>query len=392
VDAVRAHQREWLAQTREAAFRGEPFAVCNSDEFEEAFTVLDIPVIVINYWSAVVEREGKTAYFLDVLRQHGFIAPPKLYALGFATTLEPENAPWGGLPRPTVIVGSTRDEGYLRVTELWARAAGCPCYPMDFNFFGQYSMTLPADWWTRMRDDWESVVDINRLVLRVEQVKGLVGYLEQLTGRSFSLARLRELMEIRNQQMDLWRRARDLVASARPCPISLRDQLALYQVTWQRGTRTNLELLQAYQQEVQELVAQGIGAYPVEKHRLLWASTAGEPRFHRYMREQHGAVLVTNNNMAIAELYASNIHDDDPIRALAARHLFLFDKEPHWYVMQARQWGVDGVIGVEPRTGHSSYYQQVIEAAGFPYLAVHHDADDVENRARLDQFLSTRLG
>jgi hypothetical protein len=398
VDAIRAHQRAWLADTRERALRGEPFAICNSDECEEILTALDIPMVVINYWSAVVAREGKARHFANVLKEHGYAAAPS-HALGFGTTLDPENAPWGGLPKPAVILGSTRDEGYLRVAELWARQVGCPVYPLDFNFVGQFSMTLPPDWWTRMRDDWASVVDRKRLALRYEQLKGLIAYLEVLVGRPLSLTRLREVVEQRNRQMDLWIAARDLIAQARPCPVSLRDQMALYQVTWRRGTEGSYHLLQDFYDEVKGLIEAGAGgnaasAQP-ERFRILMATTGGDPSFHAYLRERHGAVIVTNNYMAIAELYAGAIHDDDPLRMLAARQLFLFEKEPHWYVMQARQWGVDAVIGLEPpaslSAGYPSEYRQVIEAAGLPYLALPRDADDAEIRAMLDAFVAERL-
>jgi benzoyl-CoA reductase subunit B len=390
VDAVRAHQRAWLAETRERALAGEPFAICNSDELEEIFTAFDVPIVVINYWSAVIAREGKARHFYDVLRQHGYPAAPS-HALGFGTTLDPANAPWGGLPRPAIIIGSTRDEGYLRVAELWARQVGCPVYPLDFNFVGQFSVTLPPDWWTLMRDDWERVVDPNRLALRLEQIRGLIAYLEILFDRPLSLARLREVVEQRNRQMDRWIEARDLLAQARPCPVSLRDQLALYQVTWRRGTEASYALLREYVDEVRALIRDGAGAGEHERYRILLATTGGDPAFHAYLRERHGAVIVTNNYMAIAELYATTVHDDDPLRALAARQLFLFEKEPHWYVMQARQWGVDAVIGMETPTGYPSEYQRVIEAAGFPYLALPRDADDPEIRAMLDGFVATRL-
>jgi hypothetical protein len=59
--------------------------------------------------------------------------------------------------------------------------------------------------------------------------------------------------------------------------------------------------------------------------------------------------------------------------------------------MQARSWDVDAVIGMESPTGYPSGYQQVIEAAGFPYLALPRDADDPEIRAPLDAFMETRL-
>jgi hypothetical protein len=394
VDAIRAHQRAWLADTRERALQGEPFAICNSDECEEILTALDIPMVVINYWSAVIAREGKARHVADVLKEHGYAAAPS-HALGFGAALAPEHAPWGGLPKPAVILGSTRDEAYLRVAELWARQVGCPVYPLDFNFVGQFSVTLPPDWWLRMRDDWESIVDQQRLALRVEQLKGLIAYLEVLVGRPLSLARLREVVEQRNRQMDLWIAARDLLARARPCPVSLRDQMALYQVTWRRGTETSYRLLQDYYEELRGLIAAGAGIGGPERYRILMATTGGDPSFHAYLRERHGAVIVTNNYMAIAECYAGAIHDDDPLRMLAARQLFLFEKEPHWYVMQARQWGVDAVIGLEPpstqRLGFPSEYRRVIEAAGFPYLALPRDADDAEVRGLLDAFVAARL-
>lgn len=390
IDAIRAHQRAWLAETRERALAGEPFAICNSDECEEILTALEIPTVVINYWSAVVAREGKARHFSDVLRAHGYPAAPS-HALGFGTSPDPANAPWGGLPRPAVIIGSTRDVGYLRVAELWARQVGWPVFPLDFNFVGQFSVTLPPDWWARMRDDWESVVDPHRLALRHEQLKSLVAYLEMLVGRPLGLARLREVVEQRNRQMDLWIEARDLVARARPCPVSLRDRLALYQVTWQRGTEISYQLLREYHEEVRSLLASRDEVGPPERYRILLATTGPDPTFHAYLRERHGAVIVTNNYMAIAELYAGTIHQDDPLRLLAARQLFLFEKEPHWYVMQARQWGVDAVIGMESPSGYTSEYARVIEAAGFPYLALPRDADDPEVRSMLDAFVAARL-
>ena len=191
--------------------------------------------------------------------------------------------------------------------------------------------------------------------------------------------------------MDLWIEARDLIAQARPCPVSLRDQLALYQVTWQRGTETSYRLLHDYYEEVKALLADGAEMAPPERYRILLATTGPDPAFHAYLRARHGAAIVTNTYMAIAELYAGTIHDDDPLRLLAARQLFLFEKEPHWYVMQARQWGVDAVIGMETPSGYASEYGRVIEGAGLPYLALPRDADDPEVRGMLDTFVETRL-
>ena len=342
VDAVRTHQRAWLEATRNRVMAGDHFAICNGDDFEEVFTAFDIPCLVINYWNSIITfSERKGDHFEGVLADAGYV--PHRFALGMATTLEPKQAPWGGLPKPTVIVGSTRDEAQLRVTELWAEAFGCECYPLDFSWVSQFTTPLPEDWWEFHRARSDAMLDPLRVELRLEQMKGLIAHLEAKLDRPFSLARFRDVMETLNEQMDVWEEARDLVCNARPLPVSLRDQMALYQVTWQRGERGNLELVKAYRDEVKRLVAEGQGCYAQERFRVYMATSGNDPLFHNYLRERHGGAVVSNRYSSIAPMYARVIEDDDPLRALAKRHLFLFDKEPVWELAEARRWGADAV-------------------------------------------------
>jgi benzoyl-CoA reductase subunit B len=390
VDAVRTPQRQWLEETRRQVLAGGEFAICNADDFEEVFTAFDIPTLVINYWNSIITfSERKGPHFEEVLEAHGYV--PHNFGLGFASSLEPARAPWGGLPKPTMIVGTTRDEAQLRVTELWARQFGCDCYPLDFSWVSQFSRELPPEWWTYHRDRSEEMLDLDRVEQRLEQLKNLIAYLEVRTGRPFSLARFREVMELLNQQMDLWQSAMDMIASARPLPVSLRDQMAIYQVTWQRGTRRNLELVQAFYDEVQELVAAGAACYPAETFRIYMATSGNDPLFHAYVRERYGGAIVSNRYSSIAPMYARNLKGDDPLRALASRQLFLFDKEPHWEVAEARRWGAHGIISLEPERDTPSRYKEVCEAAGFAHLGIPKDADTPEIRARIDEFVTTRL-
>ena len=105
---VRAHQREWMDNIRERVTRGEPFAVCHADEVEEIFNVMDIPVMVINYWNSIIANKGLTQYYTEVLNKKGYDADTTgtlLLSAGFASALDnnPAVAPWGGLPKPTII-------------------------------------------------------------------------------------------------------------------------------------------------------------------------------------------------------------------------------------------------------------------------------------------------
>lgn len=389
VDAVRAHQRQWLEETRQRVAAGEPFAICNADDFEEIFTAFDVPALVINYWNSIVTfSEKKGPHFSAVLDSHGY--EPSNFGLGLATTLAPEQAPWGGLPKPAIVIGTTRDEAQMRVTELWARAFDCECYPLDFSWVSQFSHALPHDWWNYHRTHSAEMVDPARVALRAQQLRDLIAHLEKKLGRRFDEARFAEIMARLNEQMDCWAEAMALIAAARPLPVSLRDQMAMYQTVWQRGTEQNLKLVQGFLDEVRALVAQGAAAHPAERLRIYLATSGNDPQFHAYVRERWGAVVVSNRYSGVAPMYAREL-DGDPLLALARRQLFLFDKEPHWEVHEAQRWGATMVIGIEAPGMAQSRYRRVVEAAGLAYAPISADADTPEIRAQLDAAIAPLL-
>lgn len=388
VNAIRAYQRTWLAETRERAESGSPFVICTSDEFEEILHAFGIPVLVINYWNFVITAQRKVRHFSEVLEKRGYVGP-HFFALGLASTLDPAEAPWGGLPKPALIIGATRHETELKITEMWAREFGCPCFPLDFNFASPYRHLPPDDWWARIRDDWEALVDPARLSLRTEENKALISYIEMLTGTAFSWQKLREVMQRVNAQMDVMTDARDLIAAARPCPVTLRDQVSAYQTNWHRGTPVGLELATAYGNEVRQRVRDGVAAYQNERIRMLYWSMAQEPEFHAYLEERYGAVFVGAPYGAMPQTYARTVYNDDPLRALSARHIFLFDMtSTSWMLNEARLYGVNVVVGVEDASPYPSRFRQACESAGLRYLAVPRVTDDPEVRSILDRFFT----
>ncbi|GAA0935963.1 2-hydroxyacyl-CoA dehydratase family protein [Pseudonocardia zijingensis] len=387
VRRIREHQRRWLDDVRAGASRGHPFLVCTSDEAEEMANALGIAVLVINYWNFVISAGGRAPALTEALHRRGY-AGPHFFGLGLAAGLEPEHAPWGGLPTPTLVVGSTRNESELRVTELWARALGCDCYPLDFNFSSPERRIPPDNWWELIRDHGEDLVDPGRLELRLDQNRRFLAELEARTGRALTPGALAHTMDLVNQQMDVMTRAADLVAAAPRCPVSLRDQVAAYQATWHRGTSTGLALARDYLADVEARVADGVGAYPRERRRLLFWSMTGEPRFHAHLREAHDAVLVGSPYAAMPATYARTVHGD-PLRTLTARQLFLFDmRSTSWMIAQARRHRVDGVIAVERPSPHPSRFAEACRAEGLPYLALPHESDDEANRTALARFVA----
>jgi hypothetical protein len=168
--------------------------------------------------------------------------------------------------------------------------------------------------------------------------------------------------------------------------VSVRDQLSLYQPMWHRGTPVATELFTAYRDEVAARVAAGIGAYPREDHRLFYASMLEDPEFHGFLQSEFGAALVGTPYLPAALTYARTVYDDDPLRALVARQLFLFANTPDWLVNEAQFLRCDGVVGIEPPSDHPSAFARACGAAGLPYVSVAGTADTAATRERFTRY------
>jgi benzoyl-CoA reductase subunit B len=397
VETVRAHQREWLKTTRERVKQGEPFAICNGDEFEEIFNILDIPVIVINYYNSIIMVKGMGDYYRKILAARGWeelAGSFPGFAYGLATTIDnkPEIAPWGGLPRPTVIIGGSKEDIEMRVLEIWAREYGCPFFPMEFSLDGAPDQPImPPRWFEKMPEHWDELYDPRRLDFRVEQEKALISFLEVTTGRTFSLAKLNRCMDLINEQMLYWSRTQELIANTCPCPVSLRDQIAMVQTTWHRGTEKGRDFTKAYYEEVKERVKNGEAAYPGEKFRLVGLTGTTPPLFSQYLQEKYGAVFVCQGgSLAPATSYTRKVINNDPLRTAAARHMVLFVENPDWHLESARLHHCDGAVQiVDPLIPSSTV--PFFEKAGMPIVTVPRDGDDQEIRDILDKFMDRLL-
>ncbi|HEY42194.1 MAG TPA: 2-hydroxyacyl-CoA dehydratase [Dehalococcoidia bacterium] len=392
-NAIRAYQREWLEDTRQRVKRGEPFAICNGDEFEEVFNIMDIPVIVINYWNSIIATKRMTEYYGEVLTKSGY--PVNYFAMGLASTIDndPETAPWGGLPKPALIIGGTKSDTEMKVLEIWAREYDCPFFPLDFGLDAVPELPKyppPPRWWEMMADHWDKLIDTRRLDLRVEEEKALINFIEVTTGKKLSMAKLEQGLELLNEQEMLWGKARDLIAETIPCPVSLRDQLAVYQAQWHRGTVRGRDFIKAYYEEVKERVENGVAACPNEKLRLLWMAGT-PPSWARWAEDKYGAVCVASLFSSIPiDSYYRAVINGDVMRALASRHMVLFLETPDWRLKDAKIHQCNGVVETATPSV-PSFNKKLFEEAGMPLCQIPRDQDDEEVRAILSSFIETRL-
>lgn len=127
-----------------------------------------------------------------------------------------------------------------------------------------------------------------------EQVKQMVAFLEEHTGKRLDHDRLREVIEEANRAMEL-RLAVNELKRAVPCPLSNLYAMLAYQVyLTTAGTPEATEFFRVLLAYTEKRVKAGIGAVPNERIRLIWG---GPPLFYgginAWMEQECGAVTVS---------------------------------------------------------------------------------------------------
>lgn len=388
-DATR-YQRDYVQDLRRRVIdNGEPFAIVQADTPHEIFHVMDIPIVTNQWWSAYIAAKQLSPRYVKVLEDHGYTGSTCKYcSLGLACTLDndPATAPWGGLPKPTVLVARLTCDCIQRVFRLWAKALGSDFYPLEAPGW-EYKDTR---WFEHNKNDWESVYTPQRLDLMVEEMKGLIALLERKTGRRFDEENLRALMEDINRQEELMGEASNLVTRTRPCAVGIADQMPNVMIPqWHRGSEWAVSHARRFRDEVKARVAEGAGAVSHERIRLMWigAGLWHDPGFYNALEERHGAVFVWSMYLPFAHAKYPRYGLGDPLRALASRicgmnevlHLPPWMNE--WMVSEAKACGIDACVILQPETNRLSVSgtkitRNALEAAGVPVFEIAADMVD----------------
>lgn len=397
-----AYHRQWFADTQARVAAGEPFALIAAEAPVEILRAMDIPFVTVQWWSSIVSAKRKAPAYLAELRARGWPDDQDQYfALGLASTFDtdPESAPWGGLPRPTIIIGDARDDNQNKIYELWARETGAIYYPFERAI----QSGGPAEWWDLGPRRWEELIDPVLLDLHVAETKALIRVLEETTGRRFEMAKLREVLGLVNETEEWFLAARDLVSTTRPAPIGVSDTFtSVMMPQWHRGTPWARDAAKMFHDEVASRVAAGEAACPDEALRLAWLGQGlwFNVDFYESFMSDYGAVFVWSMYLGYAADAYLRYGDADPLRTLSARYAVFtqyMSMEPWpsgWYVKEAQLAGIDGAIVLG---GAWPFLDDAFERAGIPLLRL--DVHQVDNRkwseaqvmTEMRQFIEDRL-
>lgn len=408
--AARQSQKDWFTGFRRRVLEaGEPYVICSAVAPHEVFHTMDVPVVTIPWYSAVISAKQQSGHYFAMMDRLGYHdGLPRYNTLPYFSTLDgdPDRAPYGGLPKPALIVERLRSDYVQRVTELWADAYGCPHFLLD----APAQTRLMPGWHRHAQHDWEKLYEPHRLDFQVDQLKALIRAAEDATGKNFCHTRFRQEMANVNRLGELIAETRDMIARARPCPVPLSEQLTnVMACTWARGSQWAIDHATAFRDQVKARIDQGIGICAEERHRLLWVNNGlwFNTGFYRYFEQSHGATFVWS-------MYSNFLSDgyrkygDDPLRALAARHVSMNEQLHYpgwmadWIIDQARDYGATGAVMLTPLADRMSamgtrFCKLALEKAGIPVLELQASAvdarlwDDDAMRARVAAFITDRV-
>jgi len=389
-------QRRFASTLRERVVeRGEPFVLAQADTPHELFHAMDIPLITNQWWSAYISAKQLSPRYFAALEQHGFPNNSCHYcSLGLACSLanDPASAPWGGLPTPTVLVARLTCACIKRVFGQWARLYGTDFFPLEAPGW----IHKDPNWFEKSNDQWEEVYEDKRIALLVDEMRELIALLERKTGRRFDPQRLEALMHAINEQETYIAEAAQMIGSARPCPVSIADQMPNTMIPqWHRGSEWALAHSRRFRDEVAERVKAGIGAAANERVRLMWigAGLWHDPGFYNALEQRHGAVFVWSMYTPFAGPQYIRALKGQPMRALASR-ICSMNEVLHlppwmngWMVSEAARCGIDAAVMLVPPGNRLSQSGTqltalALEKAGVPTLTLMADMVDGKDWSR----------
>jgi len=259
-----------IGGTVQAREEGKPiaytFICCCYDEIIQAMDI--VPVWTENY-AGVCGAKRDAQRFLERAESENFSRSLCTYALcglGFDAWREelgemPPEAPWGGQARPDMMLGS--GQMLCDPRNKWYQAA--QHYMPDVPI---YDVGLP---WPPYEDDYDyREVQDYYVKYIVEELKGLVKFLEKHTGKKMDWERLSQLVELTDKTWNLIWEAYEL-RRAVPTPMGTGDAMnTMVPMVFMMGTQEGYDYYKDLYDELKLKIANKEGVIPDEKYRLIW--------------------------------------------------------------------------------------------------------------------------
>ncbi len=379
-------------------------------EILQCFDILDI--YPENY-GATCAIEENTSPYLEYAEEIGLSTLACSYLrieLGMARALSrgesTKNAVWGGLPRPTMFITSSRHcDPRIKIFDATRRFLDVPTFMYDYQG--------PPCEDPRVKDKDACAHYIDHFV---EGLKLLIRFLEKQTGKKMDWKKLDRI--VRNS-IEMWQLYWDITELRKnvPSPMPTEDHCIVGRLYMDMtGEEEAVEFYRKVKRELEERVKNKISVVPQEKYRLFWLGlpTWLDMHIFNYL-ESKGAVSVIET---LFHPYRPHKVDlSDPLRALAEKWYWGWDgggadgsqircgtiiNGTHVLDL-VRDYKVDGVIAhsviscraVSMGNKHTA---RILREAGVPVLYLESDMSDprsyskTEAREKVDAFIQILEG
>ncbi|MBI4288254.1 MAG: 2-hydroxyacyl-CoA dehydratase [Chloroflexi bacterium] len=263
----------YYKRMHEANLGGKPIALTGFFGPQELFHAMDVANYVAeNHGVLTAQGSPEMAPFLfETAESYGIpadVCSPHRAAMGISKL--------GMVPRPTFVVSTaTTCDQTIKLYEVIAGYYKAPSFLVD----------TPYNW-------RENDVEYAR-----RDIKSLIKFVEDQTGRKLDYDRLKEVLRLSSEAYDYWEKGCEL-RKAVPCPINGRENLKDFAMMLMNGGRPEaVDYFKARYEELKDKVDRGEGAIPVEKYRVAWLYVLPlfDLRIADWMAQELQALIVVDN-------------------------------------------------------------------------------------------------
>ena len=326
---VRANTAATIKAKEEGRTVAYTFIVCWMDEIMRAMDI--VPAWGESY-SGICAAKRESGKFLEKAEAENFSRSLCTYAtcnLGFDIWREelggemPPDAPWGGLGRPDVILGSAQMLCDPRFK--WPQAT--QHYLQDVPVF------VGGVYWP----PWDPNIDqrdVEKFYVKyaVDELREAIRFLEKHTGRKMDWDRLAELVDLTDRTWNLFYETYEL-RRALPTPMDTGDAMnTMVPLAFMLATQEAYDFYKDLNTELKAKIERKEGVAEEEKYRLLWG--AGLPSWFALNDFQYfnskGAVFPVERTYREAELIEGLDLPkvNDPLEHIAWRWVRYYT---HWF-------------------------------------------------------------
>lgn len=261
-----------LAATLTAKEQGKKVAYAYiQDAHDEILRAMDIVPAWGESFSGICAAKRDAEKYLQKAESENFSRSLCTYAtcnLGFDMFREelgeiPPGAPWGGMGRPDMIIGSAQQLCDPRFKWPQATQHYMPDVPV---FVG--SMYYPP--WDRNIDQ----KDVEKLYVKyaTEELRECVRFCEKHTGKKMDWDKLEAIVDLSDRTWDLFIDTYDL-RKAMPTPMDTGDAMnTMVPITFMLGTQEAYDFYAELNAELKQKIGEGKGVADEEKYRLAWGA------------------------------------------------------------------------------------------------------------------------